>query len=168
VFGLNTVGRELRGAVTYAETDFADSIFQLVRGKFLNATSTSWQPIEWDRMSSGGCLFTDVDLLEISQVNIPALPTALAEAGPRGLRGINLRPLRQWAENALDGGRYVRNGLPREEVEALYRAINEEIPGVELRRRKAEEILARVQREDAAAANARLAHHDAVRCGESW
>ncbi|HVW69195.1 MAG TPA: HK97 family phage prohead protease, partial [Steroidobacteraceae bacterium] len=99
VFDLHAVARELRGSVRYAETEFADTIYQLVRGNFLNATSTSWRPIAWDRMSSGGCMFTDVDLLEISQVGVPALPTALAQPGARRL---NLRPLRRWAEAALD------------------------------------------------------------------
>jgi HK97 family phage prohead protease len=159
VVGLTTVGKELRGAVKYAETDLAETIYQLVRGKFLNATSTSWQPIDWERMSTGGCIFTDVDLLEISQVSIPALPTALAQAGARGL---NLRPLSRWAERALDTGRF---GVPRSDVEALYRAVRapmtradrvrrvREIQAQIKREQRALEIRERVRREDEAAAH---------------
>jgi hypothetical protein len=118
VFDLHTQGRELRGAVKYAETPFADTIFGLVRDGFLNATSTSWQPIEFEPLEGygRGLKFTKVDLLEISQVAIPALPTALAQAG----RSINLRPLRDWASRALDKRSY--GTLGRNEVERIYRA----------------------------------------------
>jgi len=103
VFDLHTEARELRGSVRYATTDFADGIYQLVRGGFLNATSTSWLPLEADRMTDGssGLIFTAVDLLEISQIPVPALPTALVTARSR----INTRPLHRWAERALDTGR---------------------------------------------------------------
>jgi hypothetical protein len=65
---------------------------------------------------SGGLVFTKADLLEISQVSVPALPSALATA-----RGINTRPLREWAERALDTGSC--GSLERGQVEALYRAM---------------------------------------------
>lgn len=117
VFGLNTQARALHGGVRYAETDFADTIYQLVRGGFLSAVSTSWQPLAFDRMSDGtGLIFTDVDLLEISQVPIPALPTALATARGR----VGLKPLYEWAERALDTGRL--GAVDRSVVEAVCRA----------------------------------------------
>jgi phage head maturation protease len=158
VFGLMTIGRELRGGVKYAETEFADSIYQLVKGNFLNATSTSWQPIDWERLGSGGCLFTDVDLLEISQVGVPALPTALAQPGARRL---NLKPLREWASRALDTGTY---SVPRSAVEALYRAVRapmtradrvrrvREIQAQAERQKRASRIKERVRQDDEAAA----------------
>src|SRR5262249_23617677 len=40
----------LDGTVEYAERDvypFADTIFQLVRGGYINAVSTSWEPVDW-------------------------------------------------------------------------------------------------------------------------
>lgn len=117
VFGLHTENRTLCGAVKYAESEFADSIYQLVRDGYLNATSTSWMPIEWDRLESGGCCFTAVDLLEISQVCIPALPTALATARSRGL---NIRPIAAWASRSLDARNY--RAATRPELEAIYRA----------------------------------------------
>jgi HK97 family phage prohead protease len=119
VFDLNTVQRTLRGSVKYAETEFADSIFQLVRDKYLNAVSTSWMPIDWQQRdgASAGLIFTSVDLLEISQVPVPALPSALAEA--RGRRRINLRPIANWAERALDSRIH---GLDRSHLEAIRRA----------------------------------------------
>jgi hypothetical protein len=116
VFGLHTVGRVLIGGVRYATTDFANTIFELVRDGFLQAVSTSWRPLAYDPMPNGGLRFTKVDLLEVSQVCVPALPTALATARSRGL---NLRPLAEWASSALDGGRC---SVPRGELEAICRA----------------------------------------------
>ncbi len=117
VFNLRVAGGAFRGSVRYAETDFADSIYQLVRGKFLNAVSTSWQPIEYDRMPAGkGLIFTDVDLIEVSQVPCPALPTALATARSH----VNLTPVYEWAARALDTGRL--GSLNRPLVEAVCRA----------------------------------------------
>jgi HK97 family phage prohead protease len=125
VIEIGTVDDELRGTVEYADRDlnpFADLIYRLVRAKYLNATSTSWQPLEWsmsrDRNRQGGLDFTKVDLLEISQVPIPALPDALADA--RRSLGVDTSPLYRWAERMLDGeGLTV---LPREELESLRRA----------------------------------------------
>jgi hypothetical protein len=117
VFDLHTEARKLVGAVKYAQSDLAETIFDLVRDGFLNATSTSWQPIEYKPRSGGGVIFSDVDLLEISQVSVPALPTALAQAGARG---INLRPLADWAARAIDIGN--RKTIPRPMLEAIYRA----------------------------------------------
>lgn len=119
VFGLTHRARELHGGVTYAETEFADEIFQLVRGRFLSAVSTSWLPIEMARAGDpgrpGGLDFFKVDLLEVSQVPIPALPTALATA--RGK--LSTRSLHTWAERALDTN---FSRIDRTLVEAVYRA----------------------------------------------
>ncbi len=144
VVEIGTVGGKLRGGVEYAERDvypFADTIFQLVKNGFLNATSTGWIPLEWkatkDRSRPGGMDFTRVELLEISQVTVPALPTALVEARARG---IDTEPFREWASRALDRGAYP---LPRPELEAIYGAAKMPIAarhGVAYRRRKARAI----------------------------
>lgn len=139
VFDLHTENRSLCGAVKYAETEFADSIYQLVCDRFLNATSASWLPIKGDRMDNGGRCFTDVDLLEISQVPIPALPNALATARSRGL---NVTPIAEWASRLLDSA---APPMPRRELERIYRSatprrstsmINDDA-GRALRKRKA-------------------------------
>ena len=107
VISLRTVGDQLRAIVKFAEAetyDFADTIFRLLRGGYLNAVSTGWLPRAWkaanDRNRPGGLDFTDVELLEISVVPVPALPTALATARAAG---VNLAPLAAWAETQLDG-----------------------------------------------------------------
>jgi len=76
----------------------------LVKGGFLSATSVSWNPLEWkystDRSRPGGIDFLKQELLEVSQVPVPALPAALVEARRRG---IDTQPLAEWASRLLDG-----------------------------------------------------------------
>lgn len=113
----------LTGTVQYAtaeEYDFADTIFRLVRGGYINAVSVSWNPLEWewskDRSRPGGIDFKLAELLEVSQVPVPAHPDALATARTAG---INLEPLREWAEKILDDGKTLI--IPRNQIEALWR-----------------------------------------------
>jgi len=116
VFDLHTQSRQLVGGVKYAETELADSIYELVRTGYLNATSCSWRPLSYEPRSGGaGMIFTSVDLLEISQVAIPALPTALATARSRGL---NVKPIAEWAGHALDSAARPQRSL----IEAIYRS----------------------------------------------
>ena len=120
---IRAVGSELRGAVRYAtaeEYPFADTIFRLTKGGFINATSVSWLPIEWRRATDpnrpGGIDFLDQELLEVSGVPLPSLPTALATA--RGA-GIDVAPVAAWAERALDLGQAPINRKELEMVRAL-------------------------------------------------
>ncbi|MGJ5163173.1 HK97 family phage prohead protease [Bradyrhizobium sp. HKCCYLR1051] len=114
----------LTGAVEYADAElnpFADTVFRLVKANYLNATSVSWDPLKWkfstDKARPGGIDFELVDLLEISQVPVPALPGALATARAQG---IDTGPIFQWAEKVLDGGGMLI--VPRDELEQLRRA----------------------------------------------
>jgi hypothetical protein len=84
---IGPVGSELRGAVRYAtaeEFPFADVIFRLTKGGYISAVSVSWLPIEYsystDKSRPGGIDFKRQELLEISAVPVPSLPTALATA----------------------------------------------------------------------------------------
>ena len=121
VINLRSENGILRGDVEYADRDvypFADTVYRLVKGGFMNATSTSWIPLDWtisrDKSRPGGVDFTRVELLEISQVPVPALPTALVEARRQG---IDTKPVFDWAEQMLDSGGFTI--LPRAELEAL-------------------------------------------------
>ena len=98
---------------------FAGTIRDLVAGKWLRAVSLSWQPIEAKRSSDPdiAAIFTEVDMLEVSIVPLPALPDALLAARSHG---VNIRPLGEWAERALDMPGY--RGLPRTQLEAIYRS----------------------------------------------
>lgn len=115
---------QLRGTVEYADGDtypFADTIFRLVKGRFLNAVSVGWDPLKWeysrDKSRPGGIDFLEQELLEVSQVPVPADTTALALARKAG---IDTAPLYTWAEKILDLGGSV--GIPRAELDQLRRA----------------------------------------------
>ncbi len=130
VVEIGTVGGKLRGAVEYAERDvypFADTIFQLTKAGYINATSTGWLPLEWqasrDRSRPGGVDFSRVELLEISQVPVPALPTALVEARARG---IDTGPLHEWAERMLDTNGFAV--IARAELELLRKESRMPLP----------------------------------------
>jgi len=100
-------GALLVGESVFAEAEdypFADTIFRLVKGGFLNAVSVSWFPLDSkparDRARPDGIDFLKQRLLEASVVPVPANPGALATA--RNL-GIDTAPVTQWAERVLDG-----------------------------------------------------------------
>lgn len=145
VVDISEVGGKLRGTVEYANADispFADLVFRLVKGGYLNATSVSWLPREFsysqDRSRPGGIDFSKVELLEVSQVPVPALPSALVTARAAG---IDTRPLFTWAERMLDTRGFAV--LPRAELELLRRAARAPARStgadnpIECRRRKA-------------------------------
>lgn len=100
---------------------FGAMVGELVRAKFLNACSMSWMPLKWklstDKNRAGGVDFTEVDLLEISIVPIPALPGAIATARANG---IDTQPMVEWAERLLDKSDMTL--VPRNELEILRRS----------------------------------------------
>jgi HK97 family phage prohead protease len=121
---LATIGDRLMGAIEYPDAEtypFGDMVYRLVKGGYLNATSTGWLPLEWryaqDRARPGGIDFTRVELLEVSQVPIPALPSALVDARAAG---IDTRPLHDWAVRVLDLQDYAI--VPKDRLDAIRKA----------------------------------------------
>lgn len=120
VVDIETIGQILKGNVEYAEHPFAEAVYRMVTGGFINATSVGFIPLKWKypaEKTRFGVDFTSVELLEISQVPVPALPTALVDARSAG---IDTRPIVEWAERILDSGDTIV--IPRTELEALRRA----------------------------------------------
>lgn len=67
---------------TKEQYPFADTVFQLVAGGFLNAVSVGFIPLQFEYMEDTGEMmpgvkFTKTELLEISVVPVPANPDAL-------------------------------------------------------------------------------------------
>lgn len=117
-------GDQLVGTVDYCPADispFADMIFRMVKGLYLNTVSVSWNPLDWkfstDKSRQGGIDFVRQELLEVSQVPVPALASAIATARAAG---IDTAPLVSWAELILDGGSSIV--VPRDELENLRKA----------------------------------------------
>lgn len=102
---------------------FADTIYRMVLGKYINAVSVGFIPLEYsfveDKDRPWGIDFKRQELLEISVCPVPCNPNALAEARSKG---INTTPLRAWAEKLLDGGPMGRILVPRKLLEETFRA----------------------------------------------
>jgi HK97 family phage prohead protease len=114
-------GGKLMGDIAFADAEtyeFADTIYRLVKGKFMNAVSVGFKPVKWaftnDKDRPYGIDFIKSLLLEISVCPVPCNPNALGEA--RSL-GIDTRSLVDWAEKVLDNGDTVF--MPRKDLEAL-------------------------------------------------
>jgi HK97 family phage prohead protease len=108
---------------------FADSIFQMYKGKFLRAVSVGFIPLDWKYVEDEegqitGYDFVKQDLLEFSAVPVPANPDALMNARAKG---IDTAPFKHWAEKMLDewqdSGQEVRDlyGIDKKTVEAIRR-----------------------------------------------
>jgi HK97 family phage prohead protease len=79
---------------------FADTVYQMLLGGYLNAVSVGFRPLKHEvNKDRGGVDFLEQELLEYSVVPVPANPEALVEA--RSV-GIDLGPLKEWAEEVLD------------------------------------------------------------------
>jgi HK97 family phage prohead protease len=96
----------LKSAVEFAPRDaypLADTVYQLIKGKFINAASVGFVPIKYQFVEGPdrpwGIDFIEQELLEWSVVSIPANPDCLV--GARSL-GIDCKPLLAWAERVLD------------------------------------------------------------------
>ncbi len=129
---------KLRASVEFMDNDidttgFSDTIFRMVRGGFLRATSVGFIPKEFefsddeDRGADsffGGIDFLKQELLEFSIVPVPSNPEALIEARSKG---IDTTPLFKWFEEALDDWAEYKGMLlvPRKEIESLYKAITD-------------------------------------------
>ena len=82
---------------TYA---FADTVYDLLKGGFLNATSVGFAPLKHAyNEERRGVDYLEQELLEFSVVPVPANPEALVEARATG---IDLQPMKQWAKAVLD------------------------------------------------------------------
>lgn len=100
---------------------FGDTVFQLLLGKFLNASSVGFDPKKFIiNDEERGFDFIKQDLLEWSIVPVPANAEALQDASAAG---INLQPIVHWAERALD--EWQEEGavlvLPRAQIERAYK-----------------------------------------------
>lgn len=114
----------LMGDIEFAAADvypFADTIYRLIAAKYVNAVSVGFMPIEWsfvdDKERKFGIDFKRQELLEISVVPVPCNANALVEARAKG---IDTRPLLEWAERLLDTGGSIL--IPRKLLEDTFRA----------------------------------------------
>lgn len=83
-------------------TSMSDSVFDMLRLGFLNATSVGFSPVKYvfseDKDRKFGIDFLEQELLEFSVVPIPANAEALIEARAAG---VDIEPVTEWATKLL-------------------------------------------------------------------
>lgn len=139
-FDVSIEGPRLMGTIAFAAPDvysFSDTIYRLAIGKFIRAVSVGFIPIEYSFVENDpdrgwGIDFKRQELLEISVCPVPANPHALEEARAKG---IDTRPLKEWAERCLDENDSVM--LSRAELNRLRKIAKE--PPMRTARRRADD-----------------------------
>ena len=110
---------EFTGQDLYA---FGYMVFRMLKEGFLNAVSVGFLPMEYQLANDRdfGLNITKQSLLEYSVVPVPSNPEALIQA--RG-KGIDLSPMKSWAEKVLDDwdGEGKSLLLPRDIVEEMHK-----------------------------------------------
>jgi HK97 family phage prohead protease len=121
---LTVSGAKLIGDITFATAEeyaFADTIYRLLKGGYINAVSVGFIPLDWswsdDKERPYGIDFKKQELLEISPCPVPCNANALIEARAAG---IDTAPLVGWAEKVLDQGGMLL--VPKAELEQLRKS----------------------------------------------
>lgn len=96
---LRVDGDSLKATAEFAPAEvypFAETIFQLIKGGFLKATSVGFRPLKHAfNAERGGMDFMSQELLEFSVVPVPANADCLMEGKAAG---IDIGPLKAWVE----------------------------------------------------------------------
>ncbi len=118
---------------TAAQYPFAETVYQMVKGGFLNATSVGFRPLKWVKNEERqGYDIEQAELFEFSIVPVPANPDALVMARSAG---IDLAPLAEWATKtltAVNGDGVWLSKAVASKVQAIAQAVStlaaEELP----------------------------------------
>ena len=104
---------------------FADTVYQMIKGGFLNATSVGFKALAYEQNDErGGYDFLKQELLEYSVVPIPSNPDALVQARDAGIDTVLLK---EWAESILDSfGENAAKGLmiTKAELEEMFKTMS--------------------------------------------
>lgn len=102
---------------------FGFMVFELYKNGFLNAKSVGFQPITYAfNNETDGVEYYTQELLEHSCVPVPANPEALVSAKSMG---IDLLPLKSWAEKVLDTWNEEKGiWIPKKDIETVFSLLN--------------------------------------------
>lgn len=93
---------QLISDMEFATHDFAETVYQLVKGGFLKATSVGFRPSKYViNDERQGLDFKEQELMEYSIVPVPANPEALIDLRAAKAAGIDVGPVVAWAKAVL-------------------------------------------------------------------
>lgn len=111
----------------------ADTVFRMLKGGYLRATSVGFIPIEYKQVEDAarqyGYDFTKQELIEFSVVPVPSNPAALIDAHAAG---INTASLKSWVEKELDMKEPL-HGLSRTDLEDAWAALSSRVIVIDLK-----------------------------------
>lgn len=104
----------------------ADTVYELLKGGFLSASSVGFRPIEAEKAADRekGFNYSKQELLEFSVVPVPANPEALVQLGAKPSHKGLMKPVVEWSEKFL-GEYYGERGVwvPASQVEKAFEVI---------------------------------------------
>lgn len=109
-----------------AETyEFADTVYKMLLGGYLRATSVGFNPLRWMwNEERRGVDFEEQELLEFSVVPVPANPEALIAASAAG---IDLSPMKDWIQSVLKSGGE-QMGLTKDQLASITETLEKAVP----------------------------------------
>lgn len=120
---VGVVGNELHFDIEFPEKGIhalADTVFDLYKGGFLNATSVGFIGKEGNP-SSNGITYTKQELLELSAVPVPSNPTALQQAKAKGFIPNEVAKYLEIDDSVIEitGVQYIEIEAEPEEVKSM-------------------------------------------------
>ncbi len=117
---IGVVNGKLMATVEFATHPFAETVYQMVLGRFLNATSVGFRALESEpNRARGGVDFQRQELMEFSITPCPANPHALVAASAAG---IDTKLLRDWATKVLHADETAAEPVLRVRIDDDYDA----------------------------------------------
>jgi HK97 family phage prohead protease len=146
-------GKQLLGLIEFATHEFAEDVWQLVVGEFLNAGSVGFIPLKWDE--TGEYTFAEMELLEYSIVPVPANPRALGKKELELYKSLEERTSYQLLKEENTNPEESEKPLtPKEVAELVQKSVTE---ALEANKKAEEEAIKKQLEEDSEKAKAEAA-----------
>lgn len=119
--GKAVAGRIMENAlqleIVFAETELGKELRYLYENGFMNAFSVGFIPKKWDVTNNGGRVYTEVELLEVSAVPVPANEAAVVIRGYKE-KGIDLPEFEKLYAQTQEPADGEKAGKAEERIEA--------------------------------------------------
>jgi HK97 family phage major capsid protein/HK97 family phage prohead protease len=124
---IGVVGRQLVGTVQFASHPQAQLVYNLVNAGFINSTSVGFIPIKYTAApgNSGGMIFQECELLEISIVPIPANANCVALGKRLGMNEMFVRSFMERGSTSTTADRIERAKIVQNDIRGSFKSFGE-------------------------------------------